>query len=178
MRGAMAPTEGCVTWKIVIAGGNLSFSAAHFITLNGTYEPLHGHNYGISADLTGETLAEESYLLDFSVVKGLLRGYLATVNHRFLLPLHNPFMRVTHDAGAREWEIRLPDGARFVMPDASVVPLDVDNVTAERLAEHFARTMQDDLRARGVGNVTSITIGVAETEMQTAYHTLRLEPSD
>ena len=165
-----------MSWKITIAGGNLSFSAAHFITLNGSYEPLHGHNYGISAELVGDSLAEDSYLLDFSVVKAMLRTYLGELNHRFLMPLHNPYLQVTHDAEAQEWEIRLTDGARFVMPTASVVPLDVDNVTAERLAEHFAHRMQDDLQARGVRNVTSMTIGVAETEMQTAYHTLRLTP--
>ena len=167
-----------MSWKIVIAGGNLSFSAAHFITLNGSYEPLHGHNYGISAELVGADLAADSYLLDFNVVKALLRTYLGELNHRFLMPLHNPHMQVTHDEEAQEWEIRLNDGARFVMPTASVMPLDMDNVTAERLAEHFAHKMQDELQARGVRNVRSMTIGVAETEMQTAYHTLRLTPPD
>ncbi len=163
-----------MTWKIAIADGNLSFSAAHFITLNGSYEPLHGHNYGISAELLGETLTEDSYVLDFSVVKSLLRGYVAEVNHRFLLPLANPHMQVTQDAHLDEWEMRLEDGARFVMPAASVMPLPIDNVTAERLAEHFATKLRDDLLARGVRHLVSITVGIAETEMQTAFHTLRL----
>ncbi len=161
-----------VTWKIVIAGGNLSFSAAHFITLNGTYEPLHGHNYDLSAELVGDDLTVDSYVLDFGVVKGLLRGYIAEVNHRFLLPLHNSFLRVAQQGD--EWEIRLPDGARFVLPTASVVPLTIDNATAERLAEYFAGKLRDDLRAHGVTNVRAITVGVAETAMQTALHTLQL----
>ena len=164
-----------MTWKIVIASGNLSFSAAHFITLNGTYEPLHGHNYGLSAELVGDELTRDSYVLDFSVVKTLLRGYIAEVNHRFLLPLHNPFMRVAR--AGDEWEIRLPDGARFVLPAASVVPLAIDNATAERLAELFAGKLRDDLRARGATNVRAITLGVAETEMQTAFHTLHIPPA-
>jgi 6-pyruvoyltetrahydropterin/6-carboxytetrahydropterin synthase len=162
-----------VTWKIVIAGGNLSFSAAHFITLDGTYEPLHGHNYAVSAEIAGTELTADSYLLDFGVVKALLRAYISEVNHRFLLPLHNPFMRVAQQAD--EWEIRLPDGARFVLPVASVAALDFDNATAERLAEYFARKLRDDLQARGAHNVRMLTIGVAETEMQTAYHTMAIE---
>src|SRR5579883_718131 len=102
-----------VTWKISIEGGNLSFSAAHFITLDGTYEPLHGHNYAVSAELAGTELTADSYLLDFGVVKSLLRGYISEVNHRFLLPLRNPFLRVVRQDD--EWEIHLPDGARFIM---------------------------------------------------------------
>lgn len=160
-----------MTWKIVVTGGNLSFSAAHFITLDGTYEPLHGHNYGVTAELTGEELAADSYLLDFGVVKTLLRGLIAEMNHQFLLPLRNPFMQVAEREG--EWEIRMNDGARFVLPSASVHALPFDNATAERLAEYFAGRLQGELQARGVANVQGITIGVAETEMQTAYHTRR-----
>lgn len=158
-----------MTWKIVVTGGNLSFSAAHFITLDGTYEALHGHNYGVSAELTGDELAADSYLLDFGVVKTLLRSLIATVNHHFLLPLRNPYMRVAERDG--EWEIHMNDGARFVLPSASVIALPFDNATAERLAEYFAQRVQAALRERGVTNVQSITIGVAETEMQTAYYT-------
>jgi 6-pyruvoyl-tetrahydropterin synthase len=163
-----------MTWKIVIEGGNLSFSAAHFITLDGTYEPLHGHNYGISAELAGDDLTSDSYLLDFGVVKAMLRGYINEVNHRFLLPLHNPFMHLEHNTDADEWEIRLRDGARFVLPAASVVPLPFDNATAERIAEWLADRMQMDLAARRVNNVHRITIGVSETEMQTAFCTVEL----
>lgn len=161
-----------MSWKIVVAHGNLSFSAAHFITLEGACEPLHGHNYGVHAELTGAELTPDSYLLDFGVVKSILRSLIAEMNHRFLLPLRNPHMQVRRDGA--EWEIRLPDGARFVMPTASVVALDVDNVTAERLAELFAQRLAAELGRRGVTNVTDITVGIAETEMQRAYHTLHV----
>ena len=163
-----------MTWKIVIAGGNLSFSAAHFITLDGTYEPLHGHNYGVSAELAGDDLTTDSYLLDFGVVKAMLRGFISEVNHRFLLPLHNPYIQLARSADEAEWTIHLNDGARFVLPAASVVALPFDNATAERLAEWFAGRLRADLAARGIGNVRRIMVGVAETEMQTAYCTLDL----
>jgi 6-pyruvoyl-tetrahydropterin synthase len=162
-----------VTWKLVIAGGNLSFSAAHFITLEGSYEPLHGHNYDIRAEIDGTGLTSDSYVLDFGVVKAWLRGYIAAVNHRFLLPLYNPHLTVRQQGD--EWELRLPDGARFVLPAASVVALAIDNATAERLAEFFAGRLRDDVHARGVTNVRAITVGISETAMQTAYYTLALD---
>ncbi len=159
-----------MSWKIRVEGGNLSFSAAHFITLEGSHEPLHGHNYEVSVELAGESLTEDSYLLDFGEVKALMRAQIATVNHRFLLPLHNSHLRL-NETGAG-WELLLDDGERFVFPHASVVPLPVDNVTAERLAEYFAGKIWGELSARGIRNLSRITMGVSETAMQTAYHTL------
>lgn len=161
-----------VTWKLTIAGGNLSFSAAHFITLEGSYEPLHGHNYDIRAEIDGTGLTADSYVLDFGVIKTWLRSYIAEVNHRFLLPLRNPHMDIRQQGD--EWEIRLPDRARFVLPAASVVALEIDNATAERLAEYFAGRLRDDLASRGVRNVRAITVGISETAMQTASYTLML----
>lgn len=157
-----------MSWKIAVAGGNLSFSAAHFITLDGAHEPLHGHNYGVSAELTGETLTGDSYLLDFGVLKDLLRSLIAQLNHRFLLPLRSPHLTIHHKRA--EWEIVLPDGERFVLPQASVVALEIDNATAERLAEWFADRLCTELRAQGAHQVLTVTVGVSETEMQTAYH--------
>lgn len=162
-----------MSWKIFVERGNLSFSAAHFITLEGSHEPLHGHNYGICAELTGETLTSDSYLLDFGIVKQTLREFIREVNHRFLLPLLNPHMTITHTE--TEWEIRLYDGSRFVIPDASVVALDLDNITAERLAEYFASRLVSTLHDRGYHHLTTVTIGIAETDMQTAYHTIAID---
>ena len=161
-----------VSWKIVVAHGNLSFSAAHFISLEGTYEPLHGHNYGVSAELTGETLTADSYLLDFGILKSELRALISEVNHRFLLPLHNPHMRVSEAQG--EWEIHLANETRFIMPTSSVVALPMDNVTAERLAGWFAERLSAALRERGIDHLLTLTVGVSETEMQCAYHTIDL----
>jgi hypothetical protein len=56
-----------------------------------------------------------------------------------------------------------------------VVTLPVDNATAERLAEQLAHRIVETLRERGVGShLTGITVGIAETEMQTAFYTLDL----
>jgi hypothetical protein len=54
------------------------------------------------------------------------------------------------------------------------MPLPFDNATAERLAEWIANLMRADLAARGARNVRRLTVGIAETEMQTAYHIIDL----
>ncbi len=51
-------------YKVKVEKGNLSFSAAHFITFGGKCERLHGHNYAVSVILEGN-LTEDRYVFDF-----------------------------------------------------------------------------------------------------------------
>lgn len=174
-----------MSWKILIERGNLEFSAAHFITFAGECEPLHGHNYGVRVEATGP-LTEDSYVLDFVVLKDIVRSLIKPWDHRFLLPLQNPHLRLTDLADA--WEIEytgdlstLPDAPdtpiRYHLPKWSVVPLAVDNVTAERLAELLARRIVHEMRRRDVGQaVEQLVVAIEETSMQAAFHTL--DPRD
>ncbi|MBO0796815.1 MAG: 6-carboxytetrahydropterin synthase, partial [Ktedonobacteraceae bacterium] len=43
-----------ITRKVKIEGGNLEFSAAHFITFAGKCERLHGHNYSVLVEVVGD----------------------------------------------------------------------------------------------------------------------------
>lgn len=170
-----------MSWKILIERGNLGFAAAHFITFEGECEPLHGHNYGVRVEAAGP-LTADSYVLDFVVLKDIVRGLCKQWDHRFLLPLHNPHLRVTDRTDA--WEIEYtgdlssipnaPDAPiRYLMPKWTVVPLPVDNVTAERLAELLALRIVHELRRRGLGQALErLMVGIEETEMQTAFYTL------
>ncbi len=161
-----------MAWKILIERGNLGFSAAHFITFDSECEPLHGHNYGVRVEATG-SLTPDSYVFDFVTLKNIVRTLCKDWDHRFLLPLHNPHLRI----GERDsfWEIEYDAATRFVMPRSSVVPLDVDNATAERLAETLARRIADALAERGgASTLETLTVGIEETEMQAAFYTLDL----
>jgi 6-pyruvoyl tetrahydropterin synthase/QueD family protein len=169
-----------MSWKILIERGNLGFSAAHFITFEGQCEPLHGHNYGVRVEVAG-TLTTDSYVLDFVALKNVVRALCKEWDHRFLLPLHNPHLCLSE--GADSWElVYVPaegasaapaDSVSYRMPKSAVVALPIDNATAERLAEQLARRIAEQLHERHLdGNLTSITVGIEETEMQTAFYTL------
>lgn len=172
-----------MAWKILIERGNLEFSAAHFITFAGECEPLHGHNYGVRVEVVG-SLGPEGYVLDFVVLKDIVRALCRQWDHHFLLPLRNPHLHVSEHRDAWEFEYRpsaptagSPDHGRirYVMPKWSVVPLSIDNATAERLAELLATRIASALRARGAaGNVEQLTVAIEETPMQAAFYTLAL----
>lgn len=164
-----------MAWKILIERGNLEFSAAHFITFDGQCEPLHGHNYGVRVEASGE-LTADSYVFDFVVLKDIVRALCKEWDHRFLLPLKNPYLSVTE--GDTAWEIEYNAETSYRLPKSSVVALDVDNATAERLAEVLAVRILGALRERGIGGtLRTLTVGIEETVMQTAFYTLDLPPT-
>lgn len=161
-----------MSWKILIERGNLGFSAAHFITFDGECEPLHGHNYGVRVEAAGE-LTSDSYVFDFVTLKNIVRSLCKEWDHRFLLPLQNPHLRVTEQNDA--WEITYDARTHYVLAKSAVVPLPVDNATAERLAQLLAAGIVRELRERGIGeSLARLTVGIEETEMQTAFYTLDL----
>lgn len=175
--------EAQMSWKVLIERGNLGFSAAHFITFEGQCEPLHGHNYGVRVEVEG-ALTPDSYVLDFVVLKNIVRALCKEWDHRFLLPLANPHLTLTEHEDA--WEVvydgPLTHGAttadgrtRYLLPKAAVTPLPIDNATAERLAEQLAGRIVDRLRDAGkLEHLVHIEVGVEETEMQVAFFALDL----
>lgn len=155
-----------MTYKVTVEGTNLRFGAAHFITMGGKCERLHGHNYGVFLEIEGP-LSADSYVFDFIRLKQILRDACEVLDHRFLLPLHNAHFTVSHEQG--HWEI-LFDERRYVFPERDVLPLPLDNITAERLAEHI---WSEVARALAPDNSRALlmTVGVEEAPGQIAWYT-------
>jgi 6-pyruvoyltetrahydropterin/6-carboxytetrahydropterin synthase len=63
---------------------------------------------------------------------------------------------------------------RYVFPAQDVLPLPVDNITAERLAEYVCDQVIEMLGEQEAANLSSITVGVEESPGQTAYYTRSL----
>lgn len=152
--------------KVKVEGGYLRFSSAHFITFGGKCERLHGHNYGVLVELEG-TLNRDKLVFDFTILKQVTREVCRRLNHRFLLPMHNPHLEVRELA--ESWEIRF-GVKRYVFPREDVIALPIDNSTAERLAEYICCEIRTALAAYSTDNLHSITVGVEEAPTQMAYY--------
>ena len=151
--------------KVKVEGGNLRFSSAHFITYGGKCERLHGHNYGVLVEIEG-ALNDDKLVFDFTILKQLTREICSRLNHRFLLPMHNPHLELKELPDA--WEVRFGE-KRYVFPRADVVELPVDNSTAERLAEYICGELRSGLAAYNTANLQTIMVGVEEAPTQMAY---------
>jgi len=154
-----------MSFRIVLDHQTLRFAAAHFTTAAGECEPLHGHNYALTVEIEGD-LTADSWVLDFSDAKSLVRQICGELDHKFLLPLESAVLEIA--ASDSEFELRFGD-RRYVIPRADVAGLPIDNSTAERLAEYITGRIVDSLRSRGVSNVTSIAVGVEEAPGQTGW---------
>jgi 6-pyruvoyl tetrahydropterin synthase/QueD family protein len=164
--------KGTIFRKVKVEGGYLRFSAAHFITYGGKCERLHGHNYNVLVELEG-TLGEDKLVFDFTVLKQLTREICRSLNHRFLLPMHNPHLEVHEQSGS--WEICF-GGKRYVFPREDVKELPIDNSTAERLAEYICSELQSGLAAYETAHLSTIMVGVEEAPTQMAYYRVALHP--
>lgn len=158
--------------RIDVHGPELRFAAAHFTTFAGQCEPLHGHNYAVSARIEGE-LTADAWLFDFVELRRIVAALCRELDHTFLLPTENPHLAIQRAHG--HYEIAFGD-RRYVIPDSEVRALPIDNSTAERLAEWLAGQLAGELRARGAANLSGLTVTVEEAPGQSASFVLSLSP--
>ena len=153
-------------YKVKVEQGNLSFSAAHFITFGGKCERLHGHNYAVSAVLAGN-LTEDRYVFDFVELKKTIRRICDRLDHHFLLPGQSRHLDIRETE--EEWEIRF-EKRRYVFPAEDVLVLPVDSITAERLAEYICGQFMESVNEKERSSLISITVGVEEAPGQAAFY--------
>ncbi|HLB24531.1 MAG TPA: 6-pyruvoyl tetrahydropterin synthase family protein [Dehalococcoidia bacterium] len=154
-------------YRVRVEHVRLKFSAAHMATFGGQMEPLHGHNYAVTIEVAG-SLTDDAWVIDFAALKKAGRDICDRLDHKFLLQRESPLLEI--DEGVSNWKVRLGDRG-FVFPRSDVLPLPIDNTTAERLAEYFIAHLKADLGLDGVSNLTSITVGVEEAPGQAGWVT-------
>ncbi len=156
--------------RITLERNTLRFAAAHFTTSGGECEPLHGHNYDVFVQIDG-ALSADSWVIDFGAAKRIVRGLCKELDHKFLLARASRDLTITEEAG----EVTvIHGGKRYVMPVGDVAQLEIDNTTAERLAEWLAGRLAAALRSAGADNLTSVTVGVEEMPGQAGWFRLEL----
>ncbi len=150
-------------YKVSVERNTLRFAAAHFATFEGGCEALHGHNYDVTVEVEGE-LTDDAWVIDFSALKAMTRELCLQLDHKFLLQRDSKALQI--DEGMSNWKVRFLERG-WVVPKSDVLPLPIDNTTAERLAEWFGVRLREQLVERGAKNITSIAVGVEEMPGQT-----------
>lgn len=107
-----------------------SFSAAHAIVIQGAMEPIHGHDWHVTAEFAGDTLDGDGLLIDFHLVEQALSAAIAPWRNQFLnvcTPFGNPPLS-GHSHSAQDLKL---------------------NPTAEHVAREIARRITAELTTRG-----------------------------
>ena len=120
--------------SIEIAKEDIHFAAAHFTVFSATKrENLHGHNFFVTATLSGP-IDDGGLCFDYNIVKAKLRELCASLDETVLLPTESPYVDIEQDddyVTAVFGRERLP----FLRRDVKL--LAVRNVTVEELANWF-----------------------------------------
>lgn len=108
------------------------FAAAHAILIAGEREPVHGHNWRVTATVAGPRLDADGLLCDFHVVEFGLREAAGRLHNRSLNDLApfsdrvNPtaenVARYFADELSRALQGRLPEGVRVASVRVTEAP--------------------------------------------------------
>ena len=111
------------------------------------------------------------FVVDFAILKRIVRSRVDLLDHRVLLPANNPKLafRQAHDMTYVEY--LGTQTYQFPTRDCAILP--IPNTTAEMLAEWFATQVRDELAAAG-GKIALLEIEVEESAGQSATYSERL----
>jgi 6-pyruvoyltetrahydropterin/6-carboxytetrahydropterin synthase len=157
------------SYRVRVTKDYLVFASAHFITFAGhRCEPLHGHNYRVAVTLEGELEEESWYVVDFSVLKRIMRRLCDEIDHKVLLPTENPRLRLTR--GERSIAVALDGEDKYVFPTADCALLPITNTTVEMMAQLLAARAREALAAEGATRLRAIEMEVEENFGQAATY--------
>ncbi len=152
------------TFTIEVAKDYFNFASAHFLIFaNGQREPLHGHNYQVSVKMEGE-LDRAGVVLDFITFKPLVKRICDSLDHRTMIQSNSPNLDVRRRA--KEFEIRYK-AQKIILPKSDVILLPLANTSTELLAEHVAKLIRRQVKAKFHGaKIRAMEVGVEEARGQ------------
>ncbi|OFZ29269.1 MAG: 6-pyruvoyl tetrahydropterin synthase [Bdellovibrionales bacterium RIFCSPHIGHO2_01_FULL_40_29] len=157
-----------------LAKENFKFSSAHFLIFDEkNAEMLHGHNYQVRIDISGSensALSQLGYLVDFKVLKKIIKARLDQWDEHVLLPAQHPDMKYKVSSDGKNYEIHFRD--RFYsLPLNEVIWLEVSNTSVEQLSLLLAKEFFQALKKY---HIKKICVEVEETRGQSASATIEL----
>ncbi len=158
--------ETNATYRVQLQKEQLVFSAAHFITFAGDIcECLHGHNYGVKAEVVG-VLDENQYVVDFIAFRDSLAGIVKQLDHHMLLPTKHAMILVEEEN--EEVTVRFRK-KRWVFPREDCMLLPIVNTTAEEIAWWMATELRAKLFPEIGPRLSMLEVGIDENHGQWGY---------
>jgi 6-pyruvoyltetrahydropterin/6-carboxytetrahydropterin synthase len=160
-------------FRVSVTKDYLVFASAHFITFAGhRCEGLHGHNYRARVTVEGALDEESWFVFDFTILKKIMRRLCDEIDHKVLLPLENPKIQLTEDAGSVK--VAYEGKPRYVFPKVDCALLPVPNTTVEMLAELLTNRLRAEIESMGARGLTAIEMEVEENFGQSAVYRVTL----
>ncbi|HWW88186.1 MAG TPA: 6-pyruvoyl tetrahydropterin synthase family protein [Vicinamibacterales bacterium] len=163
-------------FRVSVSKDNHTFASAHFITFAGhRCEGLHGHNYRAGVTIAGALDEECWFVVDFVMVKRIMKRLCDEIDHKVLLPLENPKITVAEEG--ESVTVAVEGKRRYVFPRTDCALLPVPNTTVEMLARLLTTRIHTELKQNGVRGLTSIEMEIEENFGQSASYRVELGES-
>lgn len=152
-------------YRVRVTKDHLVFCAGHYITYDGTEcERLHGHNYRVAVELEAP-LDANHYVFDFIALKNRTKQLTDELDHRMLLAMKNPLLKVEESSERVRVTYRHKE---WVFPREDCVLLPIENTTAELLAKYLGGRLAAVLKSDYGFTPTALRVDVDESFGQTA----------
>ena len=163
------------SFRVQVSKDYLVFASAHFITFRGHQcESLHGHNYRVGVAVEGDVDAECLFVLDFSVLKHIMRQLVDEIDHKVLLPTENP--KLAYRTEGELLHVDYFGKPTYVFPRSDCALLPIQNSTAEMLAQYLALRLRTELAKEGHAHLKLLELEVEESFGQSATYRTSLVP--
>ena len=127
------------TRRIHIRKESFKFASAHMTLFeDGTKEPLHGHNYGVELSFEFRPQSSALPLIPFSKLKGPMTDLCKSWDEKVFLPSKSKEFSIRKKS--RDETDFILCKKRYVLPTEEIVFLELENITAESLAEELCKT--------------------------------------
>jgi 6-pyruvoyltetrahydropterin/6-carboxytetrahydropterin synthase len=162
-------------FRVEVNKDYLVFASAHFITFRGHQcESLHGHNYRVGIAVEGAVDSECLFVLDFSVLKQIVRSLVDEIDHKVLLPTEN--QKLAFRENGAQIAVDYFGEPKYVFPKSDCALLPIANTTAEMLAQYLGRSVRQQLDKGGYRHLTLLELEVEENYGQSATYRESLAP--
>lgn len=156
-------------FRVEVSKDYLVFASAHFITFRGHQcESLHGHNYRVGIAVEGSVDSECLFVLDFSVLKRMVRQLVDQIDHKVLLPTENAKLGYREQDGMLHVDYFGKPAYVFPRSDCALLP--IPNSTAEMLAKYLGENVRRQLETEGYSHLTLLELEVEENFGQSATY--------
>lgn len=119
----------------------LHFSAAHFTIFSATErERLHGHNWRLGVEITGE-IDDNGLCFDYAIYKKILKDLCQQYDEYMLIAADSPHLTIAED---EEFYLVTHNQRTQPLLKSDTLLLPVKNITIEELATYFLDLLTAD----------------------------------
>ena len=126
-------------FKVRLESADVKFSASHFLKEPYQCSRLHGHNYYVSVEISGN-LDENHFVVDFIDLKEKLISIVKPMDHYILVPTKSDEVEIREEEDSIEIVV---SNKRYVFPREDVFFLPLPATTSELLAKYIHSKLKE-----------------------------------